>query len=96
MELWIRSQERELLSKVEKILLEEGQIEGKTQYVLRNYISSGEFFRLGIYKSKERALEVLDDIQRTLLPRGILENNDDNDYKFVFHNWNIIYEMPKE
>ena len=59
MELWIRSQDREYLEKLEKIYLwknsfGEYKIDGKSE--------------LGTYKTKERALEVLDEIQKLLIP----------------------------
>lgn len=74
MELWVRSQDRDYLEKVEKIYFWESSF-GKYQIE-----SNGE---LGIYKTKERALEVLDEIQRYIL----LPNTDNSAY---------VYEMPKE
>ena len=58
MELWIRSQDREYLEKVEKIYIwknsfEEYQIDGKSE--------------LGTYKTKKSALEVLDELQNILI-----------------------------
>ena len=79
MELWIRSQDREYLEKVEKIYIwknsfEEYQIDGKSE--------------LGTYKTKKRALEVLDEIQRLMIASLVDKNLDGYGV--------VIYEMPKE
>lgn len=74
MELWIRSQDRESLYKIDCLYVG-GTYNNEIQCV------SGS---LGKYKSKERALEVLDEIQNyisDLLDNRIVEN---------------VYEMPKE
>ena len=74
MELWIRSQDRYTLIKSSKI------------YVFGNTICDGskEKIKLAEYKTIERALEVLDDIQNLI--------NDIADNKIV----GCVYEMPKE
>ncbi len=65
MELFIRSQDKTMLYKVNEIFVESEII---------NYIETGKYFicvndeGFGTYKSKERALEVLDEIQRILKP----------------------------
>jgi len=48
---------------------------------------------LGIYESKDRALEVLDDIQNKLLD-NVIATNDDG-YATLLEN-TCVYEMPKE
>ena len=67
MELWIRSQDKETLIKCEKILVEKG----KDMFAILNYIDTKNWFRLGNYKTKERALEVLDEIEKILKPQVI-------------------------
>lgn len=107
MELWIRSQNKETLIKCEKILVEKG----KDSFALLNYIDTKNWFRLGNYKTKERALEVLDEIQKILEPK-IIYKVDDKNPKQYFKDGNIVvnydmqteiqelstyvYEMPKE
>ena len=66
MELWIRSQDRDYLIKVKSLVIEESnyniyQIFGDSRY-------------LGKYKTKERALEVLDEIQALLKPKVLLNS----------------------
>ena len=88
MELWIRSQDRLCLAKADLLVIEDNEI--------RNYVKGSEFYEhfvLGTYKTKERALEVLDEIQRkldyiyelSLRPRELTT---------IEHK--IVYEMPKE
>ena len=73
MELWIRSQNKADLIKVEML----GQIDG----VITAYYVNGNC-ELGTYKTKERALEVLDEIQNILI-----------DYSKMTR---VVYQMPKE
>ena len=76
MELWIRSQDRKLLLKCEGI----GIYKKHIMYEL------GHGFTIyGRYETEERALEILDEIQRHLVVI-----NDKNDNLFY------VYEMPKE
>lgn len=75
MELWIRSQDRTFLRKVNTI----GIVEGKDFWSIDENLAVS----FGKYKTKERAIEVLDEIQNYIL----LPNTDNSAY---------IYEMPKE
>lgn len=108
MNLWVRSQNKGTLMKVE--------ILGHTDGVIQAYFANGNC-ELGTYKSSERALEVLDEIHNILKPKGILKFNamihdkdlakikkDLNDEYLVFgQNVELIqqpttyvYEMPLE
>jgi mevalonate pyrophosphate decarboxylase len=77
MELWVRSQDKMKLVKVNYVYIMDQQdhftLIGET-------IDSGPI--IAIYKTKERALEVLDEIQ------NILETRNDVSQ--------MVYEMPKE
>ena len=69
MELWIRSQDRESLVKVDNLYVSVGNyicyyVEKGKEIPNTYYRPSGE---LGRYASKERALEVLDEIQNKML-----------------------------
>ena len=75
MELWIRSQDRTFLRKVNTI----GIVEGRDFWSIdENLIVS-----FGKYKTKERALEVLDEIQ------DLLQN------AYVGGSNMIVYQMPE-
>lgn len=76
MDLWIRSQNKKQLSKSNKIYIKLLN----TEYEI---LSGDVFYILGSYKTKERALEVLDEIQRF-----IIGWHDGANTK--------VYEMPEE
>ena len=78
MELWIRSQDKEVLTRVVDIWkdADKNEIWSKSSFATKNC--------LGIYKTKERALKVLDEIQ-DLLQNAYIENAN-----------RIVYQMPKD
>lgn len=63
MELWIRSQDRRILQKVDNIFLD-ANYDNKR---ICSYDNDSEI-ELGTYETKERALEILDEIQMLLQP----------------------------
>lgn len=83
MELWIRSQDKESLTKVSNV--EYTYKEGNLYTDVRGKHYIGTYYDnlkiLGEYKSKERALEVLDEIQSYLMSDSPKSN---------------VYHMPKE
>ena len=94
MELWIRSQDKQKLIKSEYIEYGEWNKEHRI-YVY------GEIFAK--YKTKERALEVLDEIQNKLLKskydkasEGYGKHSDCRDTLIEISSSSYVYEMPKE
>lgn len=85
MELWIRSQDKSSIVKVDNLYVSIGNY--ICYYVEKGKEVPGTYYRpsgeLGIYETKERAIEVLDEIQQYIL----LPNIDNSNY---------IYQMPKE
>lgn len=87
MNLWIRSQDKTTIIRPVSISLDN----------LRTSIFGyycGDYYKvLGRYKTEERALEVLDDIQKVILGRysnhAIYDNSYDDDNQRT-----IVYEMP--
>lgn len=74
MELWIRSQDRESLVKADNLYVSVGNyicyyVEKGKEVPNTYYRPSGE---LGRYETKERALEILDEIQNILKPKMIV------------------------
>lgn len=67
MELWIRSQDRTILRKVDTI----GIVEGRDFWSIDENLTVS----FGKYKTKERALEVLNEIQNILSPKYILNSS---------------------
>lgn len=96
MELWIRSQDKMNLVKIRQISL---NYSNKKQ-IIANYMpelfeNSGEYYELlATYETKERALEVLDEIQNKI--NLINLGHDFGSPMIDLNQPTYIYEMPKE
>lgn len=88
MDLWIRTQEKRLVQIVD--FLEPRESEEGEIYHLWGFSSIGSFIKLGIYKTKERALEVLDEINRHI------EEIYNCVYGLEYDLTQFTYEMPQE
>ena len=80
MELWIRSQNKELLMKSPELRYNQKE----NDYSILAYDTLGVYRLLGRYKTKERVIEILDEIQ------DLLQN------AYVGNSNKIVYQMPKE
>lgn len=65
MSLWIRSQDKECLMKVERVDVAENNV----------IMANGFEIWLGAYRSEQRALEVLNEIQNKLTDKYLLQSN---------------------
>lgn len=85
MELWIRSQDKMNLVKIRQISLNyQNNKQIIANYIPDFYPNSGEYYEfLGVYKTKERALEVLNEIETEI-------------QNYVGTTAQIVYEMPEE
>lgn len=98
MELYIRSQNRENTVKINR---QYGLHWKDKTMIIADYQpdfvgTEGEYYELlGKYKSKERALEVLDEIQHKIINSNYYDIDGDGYIKNVSHD-DIVYEMPKE
>lgn len=105
MELWIRSQDRTFLRKVNTI----GIVEGRDFWSIDENLTVS----FGKYKTRERALEVLDEIENILKPKYLLDASsikpdgdiyEENGAIFLNYNANArieelstcVYQMPPE
>ncbi len=91
MDLWIRSQDKETLKKVHYLKIsrnyEGTTLEGEAEYSYSIFdINKDEEFlkKLGSYKTKERALEVLNEIQQRIIDLQINNSSD------------CVYKMPEK
>lgn len=82
MELWVRSQDKMKLVKVNQLEYDFTEIRDEERHKIITFLNNGCFI-LGTYKTKERALEVLDEIQIEI----------DN---YIGTMAQSVYEMPKE
>ena len=85
MNLWIRSQDKMNLVKIRQTSLNyQNNKQIIANYIPELYENSGAYYELlGTYKTKERAIEVLDEIQNYIL----LPNTDNSAY---------VYNMPED
>ena len=90
MELWVRSQDKMKLTRVIDIGIFEEQ-EGYTIY----YDDSIDNM-LGTYATKERALEILDEIQKLLKPQIIISYEHDDSLPIITGEWQNYYVENKE
>lgn len=68
MNLWVRSQDKRILQKVDNIFLD-ANYENK-----RISTYDGDNVELGTYETKERAIEVLNEIEKLIKPITIFQN----------------------
>lgn len=80
-EMWIRSQNKETLLNVKDLCIYESNYGGK-KYQFRCFGFGDDYYILGNYSSKEKAMKVLDKIHETLL--SDLEMNLD------------VFQMPQD
>ena len=98
MDLWIRSQDRESLTKVSDVEYTYKKGDLYTDVRGKHYIGTyyDNFKILGEYKSKERALEVLDEIQAILSPKlKTTLTKDGLNVEVIDKNYDV-YQMPEK
>lgn len=80
MELWIRSQDKEVLTRVVDIWkdADKNEIWSKSSFAIKNC--------LGIYKTKERAIEVLDEIEERIMLINTINIVKDRDSLIAYKN----------
>ena len=96
MELWIRSQDRLRLAKMDSVII---NARNKKE-ITSNYSYSSDGYEkdipLGEYDTEERALEILDEIQKILEPLAKIELPYTGKILSVQELSTYVYEMPKE
>lgn len=102
MNLWVRSQDKRILQKVDNIFLD-ANYENK-----RISTYDGDNVELGTYKTKERALEVLDEIHKCIIDKEVLhacnnlltlinKSSLNNAEKIIDRTEKIaVYQMPED
>ncbi len=97
MDLWIRSQDKESLIQVDCLCIEKNELD-KGKYIYSSFDIVQGCITLGTYKTKERAIEILDEIQNLIQPKMnfiVSQHIDfDNDGEGLI-GCNILKEEPK-
>ena len=89
MELWIRSQDKTMLCKPQYI-----ELQGANEIAMGD-INVG-YRCVATYETKERALEVLDEIENILKPQQYKIKESYGVFSKSTNISNYVYEMPKE
>ena len=91
--MWVRTQDKEILMKVDNINLGPNRL-----FTFVGGVTTS--FTLGTYKSKERALEVLDEIQGRISPKFNYKGNNEEVDVFIktqmLNSMIAVYQMPEE
>jgi hypothetical protein len=113
MEIWVRSQDKEQLVKTNDFRykreekkktkpfgdFEEARLFCDYDIVEKHYIYSDRFDILGEYPTKERCLEIIDEIQKLLCQTLMVVRNLENKPTLEIENIDtsvVVYEMPRE
>lgn len=96
MELWIRSQDKMKLLKVDQLLIHKEESDTELPFYILD-----PYNLLGAYKTKERALEVLEDINAYKDAMHMLELSDSSNISILIKEImartdTFTYLMPKE
>lgn len=97
MNLWVRSQDKTNLVKIRQISLNyQNNKQIIANYIPDFYPNSGEYFEfLGTYKTKERAIEVLDEIQNFMRDYAFTKINRLGKEINLISKPILIYNMPE-
>ena len=95
MNLWLRNQDKTILQKVDNLLISDGDNAGRTFNIYTNTLPAQNV--LGRYKTKERAIEVLDEIQDKMLNGAFAKKiNGLGEELDLIPNPILIYNMPEK
>ena len=90
MDLWIRSQNKEILIKCDDIAITDNRIFGY-------FDKETEYEVLGVYETEERAKKVLDDIQNYMIKGSFAKiENGLGECIDLIPNHIFIYQMPEK
>lgn len=101
MELWVRSQDKENLLKVDRLDVNGNKIQAN----FKAYSTGYDYLIIGIYESNDRALEVLDEIEEKISLLNTMSVICDTNSLISFKNamgedkikgLAYPYQMPKE
>jgi len=87
--IWVRSQNREGLFNVKAVTYQEEDLFGNKNKII-GWVASECFFVIGKYATKERALQVMDDIQQFVIAKEKADLGGLN-----VHEVPRIYQMPE-
>lgn len=94
--MWVRTQDKETLVKADKLYIDKNN----NKYTINFDSCTDRWYILGTYKSKERAIEVLDEIDSKIMMNKVIEIYSNlGDLTFANranYTYTPIYQMPNE
>ena len=88
--MWVRTQNKETLVKADKLYIDKNN----NKYTINFDSCTDRWYILGTYKSKERAIEVLDEVEKKI--NLINLGHDFGSPMIDLKNPTYIYQMPNE
>lgn len=88
--MWVRTQDKETLVKADKLYIDKNN----NKYTINFDSCTDRWYILGTYKSKERAIEVLDEVEKKI--NLINLGHDFGSPMIDLKNPTYIYQMPNE
>ena len=88
--MWIRSQNKKILSKVNEVLI---CTMDDNKYFIEGFWDRGSD-TLGIYSSEEKAFAVLDEIQRAVESAKVYSTNRVSNVYSMSNEYVAVYQMP--
>lgn len=90
--MWIRSQNKRILSNVDEVLV---TFVDENKYFISGFWGTGSD-TLGVYSSREKALKVLNEIQDAIEDTGYYRIDNIGHGTYAFVNGVQVYQMPQD
>lgn len=90
--MWIRSQNKRILSNVDEVLV---TFVDENKCFISGFWGTGTD-TLGVYSSKEKALKVLDEIQDAIEDTGFYRIDNIGHGTYAFSKGVLVYQMPQD
>ena len=109
--MWIRTQDKGALVQINNAFLEKNETVKRTLLTEENFEENNDVYKifshmnnmtyyLGTYNSKERAIEVLDEIQERISPKFNYKGNNEEADLFIktqiLNSMIAVYQMPEK
>lgn len=91
--MWIRSQSKKVLLNVNQVVI--NNTKDKSEYYIYVYSERGIDI-LGFYSTQDKALKVLDEIQRAVESAKVYSTNRVSNFYSMSNEYVAVYQMPQD
>ena len=91
--MWIRSQSKKVLLNVNQVVINNNK--DKSEYYIYGYSERGIDI-LGVYSTQDKALKVLDEIQRFISDKQYCAIDNVTRKSYILNKGVHVFEMPKD